>query len=94
MSFLDTIKNKVLIKNNFFSMILVLVIFFLDRFTKVKILEHNLDGSTLFINDYLNYTLVWNTGIGFGLLSFGESSIYNIVTFFIILYFISKISIS
>tara|TARA_B100001029_G_C15044149_1_gene445837 strand:+ start:31 stop:528 length:498 start_codon:yes stop_codon:yes gene_type:complete len=85
MSFLDTIKNKVLIKNNFFSMILVLVIFFLDRFTKVKILEHNLDGSTLFINDYLNYTLVWNTGIGFGLFSLDANIFYHLITFLIFL---------
>ncbi len=66
-------------------MILVLVIFFLDRFTKVKILEHNLDGSTLFINDYLNYTLVWNTGIGFGLFSLDANIFYHLITFLIFL---------
>tara|TARA_X000000368_G_scaffold410810_1_gene394797 strand:- start:111 stop:608 length:498 start_codon:yes stop_codon:yes gene_type:complete len=85
MNFLNTIKNKVQIKNNFFSFILILVIFFLDRFTKIKILEHNLDGSTLFINDYLNYTLVWNTGIGFGLFSLDANIFYHSITFLIFL---------
>ena len=69
MNFLNTLKNKIFIKNNFFSLILVIIIFLIDRISKIKIIEHYTNGSNLFINDYLNYILVWNTGIGFGLFS-------------------------
>ena len=85
MSFLDTIKNKILVKSNLIPLILTLAIFLLDRFSKIKILEHNLDGSTLFINDYLNYTLVWNTGIGFGLFSLDANIFYHLISLLIFL---------
>ena len=38
-----------------------------------------------YIFSFLNIYLVWNTGIGFGLLSFETSLIYNIITIVIIL---------
>ena len=85
MSFLDTIKNKILVKSNLIPLVLTLAIFLLDRFSKIKILEHNLDGSTLFINDYLNYTLVWNTGIGFGLFSLDANIFYHLISLLIFL---------
>ena len=53
---------------NIFSIILILVIFVFDRFTKYKAIE-NLSENTLYINDYTNFNLIWNTGIGFGLFS-------------------------
>ena len=31
-------------------------------------------------NDFLNFYLIWNTGIGFGLLSFDTNLIYNLIT--------------
>ena len=37
-----------------------------------------------FINNFLNIDLIWNTGIGFGLLSTDSSLIYNLITFVII----------
>ena len=83
MSFLDILKNKIFIKNNLYSLMLVLLIFFLDRFVKIKIINHHLDGSNLFVNDYLNYILVWNTGIGFGLFSFEADIYYKLTTTFI-----------
>ena len=82
---MDTIKNKILVKSNLIPLILTLAIFLLDRFSKIKILEHNLDGSTLFINDYLNYTLVWNTGIGFGLFSLDANIFYHLISLLIFL---------
>lgn len=88
MNFLNTLKNKIFIKNNFFSLILVIIIFLIDRISKIKIIEHHTNGSNLFINDYLNYILVWNTGIGFGLFSTEASIFYHVLTsiiFFIII---------
>ena len=74
-------------KKIIFYFLILTVIFLIDRFSKLYIL--NLADTNevvdIYINSFLNIILVWNTGIGFGLLSFGDSSIYNIVTFFIIL---------
>ena len=36
-----------------------------------------------YINDYINFDLVWNTGIGFGLLSSASPFIYNVITLII-----------
>ena len=36
--------------------------------------------NTYYINDFLNFDLIWNTGIGFGLLSWDNSIFYNIIT--------------
>ena len=35
------------------------------------------------INEFLNFDLVWNTGIGFGLLSFNSSFYYNLISLLI-----------
>tara|TARA_Y100000590_G_scaffold461463_2_gene623090 strand:- start:420 stop:917 length:498 start_codon:yes stop_codon:yes gene_type:complete len=75
------------IKKIFFNLTIILLIFLIDRISKVYIL--NIAETTglvdIELNSYLNLILVWNTGIGFGLLSFEQTSIYNFITFFIIL---------
>ena len=69
-------------KKFYFNLSIVLIIFFLDRITK-KIIIH-LDqenfGQYIFSSEYLNISLVWNKGIAFGLLSFNENYVYNILT--------------
>jgi signal peptidase II len=35
------------------------------------------------VNDYINFDLIWNIGIGFGLLSTNSSLLYNFVTILI-----------
>ena len=54
----------------------------MDRFSKIIILK-NFSDKTFYINDVLNFNLVWNTGIGFGLLSSNSGIFYNIITFVI-----------
>ena len=44
----------------------------------------NLGEVDIYINSYINLILVWNTGVGFGLLSFDKSTIYNLITILII----------
>ena len=68
-------------------LILILIIFILDRFSKYYILNiAETEGSVnVFVNSYLNLYLVWNTGIGFGLLSFDQSLFYNLITSLIVL---------
>jgi len=62
-------------------------VFVLDRITKIIIL--NIAEETgkvdIYINSFLNIYLVWNKGIGFGLLSFDQEYIYDIVTFIILI---------
>ena len=69
------------------SILIVFFIFFLDRITKIIILNIADEAGKvdIYVNYFLNLYLVWNKGIGFGLLSFNETSFYNAITFFIIL---------
>ena len=56
-----------------------MIIFFLDRLSKSKIIN-NLNEAPYYINDYINIDLIWNIGIGFGLFSTDSSLLYNLVT--------------
>ena len=53
------------------KIIIVLAIFFLDRVTKIYLLNLQEDGTDIdfHITSFLNFYLIWNTGIGFGLAS-------------------------
>ncbi len=79
---LKEIKNKILLKENFYFLIIILILFLLDRYLKLNIIN-NFSDSIYYINDFINFDLVWNTGIGFGLFSSESSPIYNIITFII-----------
>jgi signal peptidase II len=79
---LSQIKNLFFKKENIYLLILILLIFFFDRFSKIEIIS-NFSENTFFINDFVNFDLIWNVGIGFGLLSFDSSIIYNLVTILI-----------
>ena len=79
---LKEIKNKITTKNNLYCLIVISIIFFLDRYTKFFILN-NFTENSYHLNDYINLDLVWNTGIGFGLLASDSSMIYNFITFLI-----------
>ena len=74
--------NKFFKKENFYSLILLLIIFSIDRFSKIKIIA-DFSDDIFFINEFLNFDLVWNTGIGFGLLSFNSSLYYNLISLLI-----------
>ena len=82
----------------FIQFIILLIIFLIDRITKVYILNiaENTGNVDIYINSFLNLFLVWNTGVGFGLFSFEESAVYNFITLiiviinFIIIYLIYK----
>ena len=75
------------IKKFFLSFLIVFIIFVFDRFSKLYILnlaetEKYID---IYVNSYLNFHLVWNTGIGFGLFSSGSNFYYNLITILIVL---------
>jgi len=79
---LKEIKNKIATKNNLYCLIVILIIFFLDRYTKLLILD-NFSENTYYLNDYINLDLIWNIGIGFGFLSTDSYLAYNLITLLI-----------
>ena len=81
---LKEIKNKIFKKENFYFLLLILLIFSFDRYSKITVINE-LINNTLYINDFVNFDLVWNTGIGFGLLSSNSSLFYNLVSILICL---------
>ena len=76
---------KFLSKNFYISFLIVALIYFLDRISKIYVvqLDKNNLGSDIFNSTYLNIVLIWNKGIAFGLLSFNESYLYNIISLII-----------
>ena len=72
-------------KNFVINFFIILGIFGLDRFTKVYVISQNEKNlsSELFVSKFLNINLIYNEGIAFGLLSFDQSHMYNILTILI-----------
>ena len=76
-----------LLNNFFFDFVLVVSIFFLDRISKIYVInfsQNNLNNNIL-NSKYLDLTLIWNEGIAFGLMSFDNNHYYNILTGVIII---------
>ena len=87
---------KFLSKNFYISFSIVTLIYFLDRLTKIYVIQidkNNL-GSDIFNSAYLNIVLIWNKGIAFGLLSFNETYLYNILSLIILIIIITLIVMS
>ena len=78
--------NKLFSKKIILYFVIVLFIFLADRISKLYILSilENVGNVNININSYINFILVWNSGIGFGLLSFDQSQIYNLITTLIV----------
>ena len=78
---------KNLIKQNQLAFIILTILFLIDRSSKFFILKLVEQGEKLdiYITSYLNLYLIWNKGIAFGLLSFNENIIYNIITVLILI---------
>ena len=78
-----TLKN--LNKSFLINLLLIFLIFILDRISKIYIiyLNQKLLGSEIFSSNYLNISLIWNEGIAFGLFSFSKTIIYDLLTLFI-----------
>ena len=98
MEFLINLKKRakyLFIKENIYFFIFIIFIFFLDRFSKLKIVN-NFNEATYYVNDFVNLNLIWNIGIGFGLLSTDSFLMYNLITLLIglviiiLIYFLTK----
>ena len=67
------------------KIIIVLAVFVFDRATKMYLINLQTAGTDIdfYIFPFLNFYLVWNTGIGFGLASLETSIFYHMLTIII-----------
>ena len=69
------------------KIIIILSIFFFDRFTKIYLINLQSTGTDIdfYIFPFLNFYLIWNTGIGFGLVAMEANIYYHILTSIIVI---------
>ena len=74
-------------KNFFINLFTILLIFLLDRISKIYVIhqDKNFPGSEIFSSKFLNISLIWNEGIAFGLFSFDDTKLYNVLTLLILI---------
>jgi signal peptidase II len=72
-------------KKKIYLFIFVLVLFAIDRISKILILKNFLNNSSseIYINSFLNFSLVWNSGIGFGILQLEANIFYFLISIII-----------
>ena len=94
------IRNRIINRSNIISILLIGSIFLIDRFSKIKIINYILsNNSSIYVNNYLNLDLVWNTGIGFGFLALDGGTLYHLISLIIfivilgLIFFIIKSSL-
>ena len=77
------IKN--LTKNFYINLFIIFSIFIIDRITKIYVIGINSKNSyeDLYSSKFLNINLIWNEGIAFGLFSFNQNNLYNLLTLII-----------
>ena len=74
--------SSIKLKNLLNHFIIIIIIFIIDRVSKVYLLnlyENGIDVD-FYIFPFLNIYLVWNTGIGFGLFSTDPNIFYHFLT--------------
>ena len=76
-----------MLKKNLIIFFSVATIFLIDRVSKILVISKSekLNQNEIFSTKFINFHLIWNEGIAFGLLSFSNSSTYQIMTLFILL---------
>ena len=64
------------------KIIIILTLFFIDRLSKMYLINLQSTGTDIdfYILPFLNFYLVWNTGIGFGLAAMESNIYYHILT--------------
>ena len=80
-------KIKKLSKNFLINLFVIVTIFSLDRISKLYVIylyKKNFN-SEIFKSKFLNIYLIWNEGIAFGLFSFYQDNLYNILTVIILI---------
>jgi signal peptidase II len=69
------------------KIIIILTIFSFDRVVKSYLIDLQTNGTDIdfYVSSFLNFYLVWNTGIGFGLISMETNIYYHLLTLLILL---------
>ena len=82
----DRIVNRML-KKHLVDLSIIIFIFLIDRVSKLLIINspETYEQYGISITSFLNFNLIWNEGIAFGLFSFDEKLYYNFLTIFICL---------
>ncbi len=72
-------------KKKIYLFVIIVIFFLIDRVSKILILKSFLNNSLseIYINSFLNFSLVWNSGIGFGLLQIEPNIFYSTVSIII-----------
>ena len=72
----------ILKKNYYLDILILFLIFILDRFSKIYViyLSEKNNYSQIFSSKFLDIHLIWNEGIAFGLLSSSETYFYNLIS--------------
>jgi len=78
-------------KKNIINLIIITIIFLIDRISKILILKKTelIDQNEIFLSKFINLHLIWNEGIAFGLLSFKGGLFYQIITVLILIIIIT-----
>ena len=78
------------------NLVFIIILFLIDRISKIYILKlAELNNAVdIYITPYLNLYLIWNKGVAFGLISFDDQFIYNLITFVISLIIITLIVVT
>ena len=82
----DQIVNK-MFKKHLVDFSIIIFIFLIDRSSKLLVISSpgTYEQYGISVTSFLNFNLIWNEGIAFGLFSFNEKIYYNILTIFICL---------
>ena len=76
-----------MLKKHLVDFFIIIFIFFIDRVSKLFIISspETYEQYGISVTSFLNFNLIWNEGIAFGLFSFDDKLYYNFLTIFIIL---------
>ena len=76
-----------MLKKHLVDFSIIIFIFLIDRITKLLIIgsPETYEQYGISITSFLNFNLIWNEGIAFGLFSFDEKFYYNLLTIIICL---------
>jgi len=74
--------KKILTKNFYINLLIIFSIFIIDRISKFYVINFNIKNTSteLYTSKFLNINLIWNEGIAFGLFSFNQNNLYNLLT--------------
>ena len=74
-----------MLKKHLVEFSIVIFIFLIDRISKLLIISspETYEQYGISITPFLNFNLIWNEGIAFGLFSFDDKFYYNFLTIFI-----------